>query len=34
MAAAIAEEQATLEDWRITYRVNVEGVFLGTKHAQ
>ncbi len=26
-------EQATLEDWRITYRVNVEGVFLGTQHA-
>ena len=26
-------EQATLEDWRLTQRVNVEGVFLGTKHA-
>ncbi len=26
-------EQATLEDWRFTQRVNVEGVFLGTKHA-
>ena len=26
-------EQTALEDWRLTQRVNVEGVFLGTKHA-
>jgi 3(or 17)beta-hydroxysteroid dehydrogenase len=26
-------EEATLEDWRLTHAVNVEGVFFGCKHA-
>jgi 3(or 17)beta-hydroxysteroid dehydrogenase len=26
-------EDATLEDWRLTHAVNVEGVFFGCKHA-
>jgi NAD(P)-dependent dehydrogenase (short-subunit alcohol dehydrogenase family) len=33
IARAMRVTKVTLEDWRLQFAVNVEGVFLGTKHA-